>query len=190
MPIARSGRRWRCGAGPTSSARSACCRASPTASRSSCRKRSSRRRPIAGLFLIAPIITFTVALIAWAVIPFGPGVVLADINVGLLYILAVSSLGVYGVIIAGLGVQLQISLLFGAPRRRADGQLRSLDRLRAGPGRAVGGHASTSTAIVEAQQRPCLRLHQRLRLQSAAVPDGGGVPDLVAWPKPRARRST
>ena len=54
-----------------------------------------------GLFILAPIITFTVALIAWAVIPFGPGMVLADINVGLLYILAVSSLGVYGVIIAG-----------------------------------------------------------------------------------------
>jgi NADH-quinone oxidoreductase subunit H len=54
-----------------------------------------------GLFLMAPIITFTVALVAWAVIPFGPGMILADINVGLLYILAVSSLGVYGVIIAG-----------------------------------------------------------------------------------------
>ncbi len=53
------------------------------------------------LFLIAPIITFTVALIAWAVIPFNSGAVLADINVGLLYILAVSSLGVYGVILAG-----------------------------------------------------------------------------------------
>ncbi len=53
------------------------------------------------LFLIAPIITFTVALIAWAVIPFADGVVLADINVGLLYLLAVSSLGVYGIIIAG-----------------------------------------------------------------------------------------
>ncbi|BAV64197.1 NADH-quinone oxidoreductase subunit NuoH [Sphingobium cloacae] len=53
------------------------------------------------LFLIAPIITFTVALIAWAVIPFQWGVVLADINVGLLYILAVSSLGVYGVVLAG-----------------------------------------------------------------------------------------
>jgi NADH-quinone oxidoreductase subunit H len=53
------------------------------------------------LFLIAPIITFTVALMAWAVIPFGPGMVLADINVGLLYILAISSLGVYGVILAG-----------------------------------------------------------------------------------------
>jgi NADH-quinone oxidoreductase subunit H len=54
-----------------------------------------------GLFLIAPIITFTVALIVWAVIPFQPGVVLADINVGLLYVLAASSLGVYGVIVAG-----------------------------------------------------------------------------------------
>ncbi|MGK6355114.1 NADH-quinone oxidoreductase subunit NuoH [Sphingomonas sp. DT-207] len=54
-----------------------------------------------GLFLMAPIITFTVALIVWAVIPFQAGVVLADINVGLLYILAASSLGVYGVIISG-----------------------------------------------------------------------------------------
>lgn len=54
-----------------------------------------------GLFLLAPIITFTVALIVWAVIPFGPKMVLADINVGLLYILAASSLGVYGVIISG-----------------------------------------------------------------------------------------
>ena len=54
-----------------------------------------------GLFLLAPIVTFTVAQIVWAVIPFGPKMVLADINVGLLYILAASSLGVYGVIISG-----------------------------------------------------------------------------------------
>ena len=54
-----------------------------------------------GLFLMAPIITFAVALLGWAVIPFDAGVVLADINVGLLYILAISSLGVYGIIIAG-----------------------------------------------------------------------------------------
>ena len=54
-----------------------------------------------GLFVIAPIVTFTVALVAWAVIPFDSGWVLADINVGLLYLLAVSSLGVYGIIIAG-----------------------------------------------------------------------------------------
>jgi NADH-quinone oxidoreductase subunit H len=54
-----------------------------------------------GLFIIAPIITFTVALMAWAVIPFGEGMVLANINIGLLYILAISSLGVYGIILAG-----------------------------------------------------------------------------------------
>ena len=54
-----------------------------------------------GLFLLAPIITFTVALIGWAVVPFQPGVVVANINVGLLYVLAASSLGVYGVILSG-----------------------------------------------------------------------------------------
>jgi len=54
-----------------------------------------------GLFLLAPIITFTTALIVWAVIPFQAGVVLANINVGLLYVLAASSLGVYGVILSG-----------------------------------------------------------------------------------------
>ena len=54
-----------------------------------------------GLFLLAPIITFSVALMSWAVLPFQAGVVLADINVGLLYILAISSLGVYGVVLAG-----------------------------------------------------------------------------------------
>ena len=54
-----------------------------------------------GIFIIAPIITFTVALAAWAVVPFADGVVLADINVGLLYILAISSLSVYGVVMAG-----------------------------------------------------------------------------------------
>jgi len=53
------------------------------------------------LFLIAPIITFTVALAAWAVIPFGPKAVLANVNVGLLYLLAISSMGVYGIILSG-----------------------------------------------------------------------------------------
>jgi NADH-quinone oxidoreductase subunit H len=54
-----------------------------------------------GIFLLAPIITFTVALAAWAVIPFDEGVLLSDINVGLLYILAISSMGVYGVVMSG-----------------------------------------------------------------------------------------
>jgi NADH-quinone oxidoreductase subunit H len=54
-----------------------------------------------GIFLLAPMITFTLALIGWAVIPFDAGVVLADINVGILYLFAVSSLGVYGIIMSG-----------------------------------------------------------------------------------------
>ena len=50
-----------------------------------------------GLFLLAPIITFTVALIVWAVVPFQPSVVLADINVGLLYVFAMAGQGIVGV---------------------------------------------------------------------------------------------
>lgn len=53
------------------------------------------------LFVIAPMITFILAVMGWAVIPFSEGVVLANINVGVLYLLAISSLGVYGIIIAG-----------------------------------------------------------------------------------------
>jgi len=53
------------------------------------------------VFVIAPMITFVLALVAWAVIPFGPGMVIADINVGILYLFAISSLGVYGIIMAG-----------------------------------------------------------------------------------------
>jgi NADH-quinone oxidoreductase subunit H len=53
------------------------------------------------VFIAAPMITFTLALIGWAVIPFGAGLVIADINVGVLYLFAISSLGVYGIIMAG-----------------------------------------------------------------------------------------
>ena len=53
------------------------------------------------IFILAPIITMTLALIAWAVIPFSESQVLANINVGILYIFAVSSLGVYGIIMGG-----------------------------------------------------------------------------------------
>ncbi|WP_420565631.1 NADH-quinone oxidoreductase subunit NuoH [Thalassobaculum sp.] len=53
------------------------------------------------IFLLAPMLTFILSLIAWAVIPFDKGMVLADINVGVLYLFAISSLGVYGVIMSG-----------------------------------------------------------------------------------------
>ena len=53
------------------------------------------------IFILAPIVTMTLALIAWAVIPFDENLVLADIYVGILYLFAVSSLGVYGIIMGG-----------------------------------------------------------------------------------------
>ncbi len=53
------------------------------------------------IFILAPIVTMTLALVAWAVIPFSEDFVLADINVGILYIFAISSLGVYGIIMGG-----------------------------------------------------------------------------------------
>lgn len=53
------------------------------------------------VFLIAPMLTFALALIAWAVIPVDAGLVLSDINVGILYLFAISSMGVYGIIMAG-----------------------------------------------------------------------------------------
>ncbi len=53
------------------------------------------------LFLLAPVLTFVLAMIAWAVIPLGDGWAIANINVGVLYLFAISSLGVYGIIIAG-----------------------------------------------------------------------------------------
>jgi NADH-quinone oxidoreductase subunit H len=53
------------------------------------------------VFVAAPMVTFSLAMVAWAVIPFGPGIVLANINVGVLYLFAISSLGVYGIVMAG-----------------------------------------------------------------------------------------
>ena len=70
------------------------------------------------LFLLAPIITFTVAFAAWAVIPFDGVKVLSDINAGILYILAMTSLGIYGIIIAGWASNSKYALL-GAMRSAA-----------------------------------------------------------------------
>lgn len=70
------------------------------------------------LFYLAPVITFVLALIGWAVIPFDKGMVLADINVGVLYVLAVSSLGVYGIIMAGWASNSKYAFL-GAVRSSA-----------------------------------------------------------------------
>ena len=72
------------------------------------------------IFVLAPILTFILALIGWAVVPFGPSMVLVDINVGLLYIFAVSALGVYGIIMAGWASNSKYAFL-GALRSAAHG---------------------------------------------------------------------
>jgi len=65
------------------------------------------------IFVIAPMLTFVLALVAWAVIPFGAGLVLADINVGILYLFAISSLGVYGILMAGWASNSKYAFLGG-----------------------------------------------------------------------------
>jgi NADH-quinone oxidoreductase subunit H len=70
------------------------------------------------LFFIAPVIVIMPALAAWAVIPFAPGVVLADVNAGLLYVMAITSVGVYGVIVAGWASNSKYAFL-GAMRAAA-----------------------------------------------------------------------
>ena len=70
------------------------------------------------VFIIAPIITMVLSLAGWAVIPFAPGLVVSDINVGIMYLFAVSSLGVYGVIMAGWASNSQYPFL-GALRSAA-----------------------------------------------------------------------
>jgi len=70
------------------------------------------------LFVLAPVITLTVAMAAWAVVPFSPQVVLADVNAGLLYVLAITSMGVYGIIVAGWASNSKYAFL-GAMRAAA-----------------------------------------------------------------------
>ncbi|MBI2817866.1 MAG: NADH-quinone oxidoreductase subunit NuoH [Acidobacteria bacterium] len=64
-------------------------------------------------YLLAPALSLTVALLAFAVIPFGPGFQIADLNIGLLFILAISSMGVYGIVLAGWASNSKYSLLGG-----------------------------------------------------------------------------
>ncbi len=70
------------------------------------------------VFILAPMLTFVLSLIAWAVMPFSENLVLADINVGILYLFAISSLGVYGIIMAGWASNSRYALL-GALRSAA-----------------------------------------------------------------------
>ncbi len=70
------------------------------------------------VFIIAPMVTFLLSLVAWAVVPFGEGLVLSNINVGILYLFAISSLGVYGILMAGWASNSRYAFL-GAVRSAA-----------------------------------------------------------------------
>src|SRR3954454_17524353 len=70
------------------------------------------------LFLLAPLLTMTLAMVAWAVIPVNEGWAVADINVGVLYLFAISSLGVYGIVIPGCAINSKYAFL-GALRSAA-----------------------------------------------------------------------
>src|ERR1700759_1352598 len=80
-----------------------------------------------GVFLLAPLVSCLRALAAWAVIPMNLGWVISDINVGVLYIFAISSLSIYGIIMAGWSSNSKYPFL--AALGGADGELRGLDRL-------------------------------------------------------------
>ncbi|KAF0138774.1 MAG: NADH-quinone oxidoreductase subunit H, partial [Rhodospirillaceae bacterium] len=77
-----------------------------------------------GIFILAPLLTFILALMAWAVIPFNEGWVLSNINVGILYLFALSSTGVYGIIMAGWASNSKYAFLGGL---RSAGQMVSYE---------------------------------------------------------------
>ena len=175
MPSARSGRRSRCAAGPNVVGPWGLLQSFADGLKVFLKETIIPTSANKGLFLIAPIVTFTVALIVWAVMPF-------QRRRGARRHQCRPALHPRGELARRLrrdrrrlGVQLQISLLLGAPRRGADGQLRSVDRLRADLRRALCGHASTSARSCVAAEGLRPRHRQRLRLQPAAVPDVGGV---------------
>jgi len=102
------------------------------------------------LFLMAPLLALAPALVAWAVVPFNPTMVLADINAGLLYVLAMTSIGVYGVIIAGWASNSKYAFL-GAMRIAAQVVSYEIAMGFALVGVVVAGGSLNLGAIVQAQ---------------------------------------
>ena len=91
-------------------------------------------KAVSTLFIIGPIMTIMPALAAWSVVPFGPDVVLANVNAGLLLLLAITSIEVYGIIIAGWASNSKYSFM-GAMRRAGPAASSLVPRC---PGRVVG----------------------------------------------------
>ena len=113
------------------------------------------------LFVAAPILLFFLSLVAWAVIPFGPSLVLANINVGILYLFAISSLGVYGIIIAGWASNSKYSFL---------GSLRSAAQM-------VSYEVSIGLVIITV-----LLLAGSMNLSQIVVHQDGGIQNWHLWP--------
>lgn len=103
------------------------------------------------LFFIAPILAFAPAYAAWAVIPFAPGVVLSDMNLGLLYILAMTSFSVYGIVIAGWASNSKYSL-FGALRAGAQVISYELAMSFSIVGVVIAANSLSISGIIESQQ--------------------------------------
>lgn len=103
------------------------------------------------LFIIAPMLSFGIALLGWAVIPFDQGVVLANVNAGLLYSFAVSSLGVYGILIAGWASNSKYAL-FGSLRAAAQSISYEIAMGFCLIGVMMAAGSLNLTAIVNAQQ--------------------------------------
>lgn len=114
-----------------------------------------------GLFVAAPIMLFFLSLVAWAVIPFDAGLVLADINVGVLYLFAISSLGVYGIIIAGWASNSKYSFL---------GSLRSAAQM-------VSYEVSIGLVIITV-----LLLAGSMNLSAIVMGQAGGITHWYIWP--------
>ena len=133
------------------------------------------------VFIAAPMLTFTLALVAWAVIPFDSGVVIANINVGILYLFAISSLVGLRHHHGGLGVEFALCVSRRLARRGADGVVRGLDRLRAGDGAAL-------RRLAEPERDRAGAAHDLVRDPASA--DGGDLLHLRAGrDEPRAVRS-
>jgi NADH-quinone oxidoreductase subunit H len=113
------------------------------------------------IFLLAPMITFTLALVSWAVIPFGENMAIANINVGILYILAISSLGVYGIIMSGWASNSRYAFL---------GSLRSAAQM-------VSYEVSIGFVLV------CVLMHAgSLNLTDVVLQQSGNITDWYMWP--------
>ena len=137
------------------------------------------------IFFLAPMVTAALAFAGWAVVPMADHWVVADINVGMLYLFAVSSLGVYGIIMGGWASNSKYPVPLRAALRRPDGVLRSLHRLRDHHRAAVRGFAESLRHRARAGAW-LVRLHD-------PVPDAGDLLRLGAGgnqaPALRSRRS-